>query len=270
MGEEKKLILLKELLLTDDRTLVNSLQSRIKELESIIEKQEKLSKKINPIIDDKLNAYSKEIPKKLGPTITKSLKNEIENSKDRVVDALYPIIGKMIKKYIKREFKVLSEKITQQLQKSFSFKNWSRKFKAKFSGIKEESLVINDLALTEIQEVFIINKESGILLANFSKTNTIDKEVLSAMLTAIKSFVEEALKLDQEDLESIEYGTYNIHLQNFGSFYVAVVLHGVSDNIYKNKLETKLYSFAEKHLTNKNPNTNLSEKLAKYFKDDNI
>lgn len=270
MEAEKKLVLLKELLLTDDRTLIDSLESRIKELETIVEKQENLSKKVNPIIDNKLNTYTKEIPEKLGPTITRSLKNEIENSKDQVVDALYPILGKMIKKFIQREFEILSEKINKQLQKSFSFKNWFRKIKSKVSGVEEESLIIKELVNTEIQEVFVINKDSGILIANFSRTNTVDKEVLSAMLTAIKSFVEEALKLDKESLESIEYGTYNIHLQNFGSYYIAVVLHGAFDNEHKTKLESKLYDFAGKHLNNKSSAPNLSEKLEKFFKDDHI
>lgn len=267
MEEEKKLILLKELLLKDDRTLVNSLNSRIKELEELIEHNKNLSLKINPIIDKKLEEYTKSIPDKLGPTITDSLKNEIQNSQDQVVDALFPIIGKMIKKYIQNEFKILSDNINSQLKERFSFKGWSRKFKSKVSGVNEESLIIQTLAKTEIQEIFIINKGSGILQANFSKTETIDKDVLSGMLTAIKSFVEDAFKTGEEQLESIEYGLYNIHIQNFKSYYLAVVIHGVFDSVYKSKLESKLLDFADNHLKNSSKK-NLSNILAKVFKND--
>ena len=267
MVEEKKLILLKELLLTDDRILIDSLMLRIKELESIIEHQEGLSTKVNPIIDNKLEEYTRNIPIVLGPSILESLKNEILNSKDGVVDALYPIIGKMIKKYIRQEFRILSEKINNKLKKSFSFKSLARKFKSKITGVDEDSLIINELAKTEIQEIFIIDRNSGILLANFSKTHTIDKEVISAMLSAIKSFVEEAFKAGEENLESVEYGLYNIHIQNFKSFFIAVVLHGVFESAYKAKLESQLLSFVAKNIPS-TTNTNLSDKLAEAFTKD--
>jgi len=269
MPKSTKLHQLKELLLHEDRDEIALLQDKIKSLESIIEKQEQLAYHVDPIIDKKLKQYTEDIPEKLGPTITESLKNEIANSKDAVVDALFPIIGKMIKKYIQQEFKILSEKINTQLQKSFSFKNWTRKFKSKVSGIDEENLIIQELAKTEIKEIFIIEKDSGILIANFSKTNTIDKDVLSGMLTAIKSFVEEAFKTGNDSLESIEYGLYNIHIQNFNSYYFAVVAHGVFDNAYKGKLEYELLNFAEKHL-NKGSHENISIKLAEFFNNDNL
>jgi len=269
MSQQNKLRQLKELLLHEDRDEIALLQEKIRELEGIIEKQEQLASRVDPIIDKKLKQYTEDIPEKLGPTITESLKNEIANSKDQVVDALYPIIGKMIKKYIQQEFKILSDKINSQLQKSFSLKNWTRKFKSKVSGINEENLIIQELAKTEIQEIFIIEKDSGILIANFSKANTIDKDVLSGMLTAIKSFVEEAFKTGNDSLESIEYGLYNIHIQNFNSYYFAVVAHGVFDSAYKGKLEYELLNFAEKNLT-KGPQKNISIKLTEYFNNDDL
>jgi len=269
MSQQNKLHQLKELLLHEDRDEIALLQEKIRELEGIIEKQEQLAARVDPIIDKKLEKYTNDIPEKLGPTITESLKNEIENSKDQVVDALYPIIGKMIKKYIQQEFKLLSDKINSQLQKSFSFKNWKRKMKSKVSGVNEESLLINDLGTTEIQEIFLIEKNSGILKANFSKTNTIDKEVLSAMLTAIKSFVEDAFKTGNDSLESIEYGLYNIHIQNFNSYYFAVVVHGVFDSAYEAKLEYELLSFAENFLS-KGSHENISIKLTEYFDNDKL
>jgi len=270
MSQDQKLRKLKELLLHEDRDTIDSLKEKIKELETIIEKQEKLATRVDPIIDEKLQQYTDDIPEKLGPTITESLKNEISNSKDQVVDALYPIIGKMIKKYIQQEFKILSEKINAQLQKSFSIKNWKRKIKAWVTGVDEQSLLLKELAKTEIQEIFIIERNSGLLKANFSKTNTIDKDVLSAMLTAIKSFVEDAFITGDQDLEAIEHGLYNIHIQNFNSYYIAVVLHGVFDSSYKGKLEYELLNFAEKNLQKPQSTEALSKKLAEKFTNDII
>lgn len=266
--EEKKIDLLKNLLLDEDRIEIDALKLKIKDLESLLLEKEKLSKKVDPIITERLIQFTNEIPEKLGPTITESLKNEIANSKDQVVDALYPILGKMIKKYIQREFEILSEKINSQIKKRFTIKNWFRKARSKVAGVSEEDLILQDLASTKIQEIFIIEKDSGILKANYSKTKTIDKDVLSGMLTAIKSFVEDAFKTGNDDLQSIEYGLYKIHLQNFKSYYIAVVVHGVFNSTYQNKLEDKLFSFSKKYLSKKQSKKKLSNYLESTFAND--
>lgn len=263
--EEKKIDLLKDLLLDEDRLEIDALKLKIKNLEALLNKKENLSKHVDPIITDRLDLFTNEIPTTLGPTITKSLKNEIRNSKDEVVDALFPIIGQMIKKYIQKEFEILSDNINAQIQKRFSIKNWFRKYKSKSTGVKEKDLLIRGLAKTEIQEIFIIEKKSGLLIANYSKSKTIDKDVLSGMLTAIKSFVEDAFNTGKGDLQLIEHGLYKIHLQNFNSYYIAVVIHGVFDSVYQNKLENKLFEFSKIHKPKNNSKDYITKALEKTF-----
>ncbi len=208
------------------------------------------------------------MPKTLGPTITKTLKEEIKNSQDAVVEALYPILGKMVKKYIQNEIKMLSESINKQLQSSFTIKGWKRKFKSKVTGVSEEDIIISNLVKPEIEQIFIIEKDSGILSGSFSKKETIDKDLISGMLTAIKSFVEDAFSAGNQDLESIEYELYNIHIQNFHFYYIAVVISGAYNQTYKNKLENKLLDFSEKIAKDHVRQQDLSKELETYFKNE--
>ncbi len=268
MDQKEKLKLLKDILLTEDRVFAQSITKKIEALNTVINKRNKLSEKVDPIIDDKLDDFVKEIPKTLGPTITKTLKEEIKNSQDAVVEALYPIMGKMIKKYIQNEMKVLSERINSQVQSSFSFKYWQRKFKAMFSGVKEEEIILSNLVKPEIEQIFIIEKDSGILSGSFSKKETIDKDMISGMLTAIKSFVEDAFSAGGQDLESIEYELYNIHVQNFHFYYIAVVVSGAYNQTYKNKLENKLLDFSEHIVKDHVEVEDLSKELEKHFKNE--
>jgi hypothetical protein len=263
--EDSKIDVLKNLLLNEDRLEIDALKQQIERLENLIETQDALSEKVNPIITKRLDKYTEDIPKKLGPSITESLSNEIANSQDAIVDALYPIMGKLIKKYILKEFEKLSEQINNQIKNRFSFKGFGRKLKSIFTGVNEDSLIIKDIAETKIEELFIIEKNSGILKGNFSKTNTIDKDVLSGMLTAIKSFVEDAIKTDNDNLESIEYGLYHIHIQNFKSYYIAAIVHGVYDTNYQENLRDLLYDFSKKHYKASYTKTQLSQSLEKMF-----
>ncbi len=272
MEEQDKLKILKELLLTEEKEFADAIAQKVEALTNIVNQKQELSHKVDPIIDDKLDQFVQEIPKTLGPTITEALKEEIKNSQDAVVEALFPIIGKMIKKYIAHEMKLLSENISRQTKKAFSFKNWFRKTKASAHGIKEGDLAISDYAKPRLIQMFVIEKNSGILIADYSPLSegTIDKEMIAGMLTAIKSFVEDAFHGGGQNLEMIEYELYTIHIQNFYSYYVAAVISGAYTMMFKEVLEDQIIDFAKNNISSKElkNNTLFTQKLKKYFADE--
>ena len=91
----------------------------------------------------------------------------------------------------------------------------------------------------------VIEQGSGIVISEYSKTQNIDQDTVAGMLTAIKSFVEDAFQAETQNLEYIEYENYHIHLQNFSNYYIAVVISGAFTAIFRNKLEDKLLDFAQ-------------------------
>ncbi|WP_046757741.1 hypothetical protein [Kordia jejudonensis] len=249
MTEADKLALLKDLLLTDERAYAESIHSKIKALEEVINEQKRLSQKVDPIIDERLDEFIEEIPETLGPTITEALAEQIKNSKDQVVEALYPIMGKMIKKYISQEINLLTERINQQLEDSFSANSWKRKFRSWFGGVKEEELLLSELAkISKVEQVLVIEKNSGMLIGQYAKAETIDKDMVSGMLTAIKSFVEDAFNEQSQNLELIEYELYHIHIQSFVSFYIAVAISGEYNLTFKNKIQDIIFNFTDNFL----------------------
>ena len=245
MDQNDKLSILKDILLTDQREYVSSIEKKIEILEETLNKKSNLSEKVNPIINDKLSDFVQEIPSTLGPTITETLKSEIKNSQAEIVEALYPIMGKMIKRYIQNEMTVLIEKINTSVNNAFSFKSLKRKFAAKRKGISEAELILKNTIIPTIDQVLVIEKGSGLLISEFSKAQAIDEHMVAGMLTAIKSFVEDAFTQGNQDLQHIEYDTYNIHVQNFSSYYIAVAISGVFNKSYKSQLEDKLLDFAQ-------------------------
>ncbi len=248
MNDSEKLIQLKELLLTEDRDFAQKILQKLDSLEETVYKQDKLSEKVDPIIDHKIEQFVAGMPTNLGPVITAALKEQIKNSQELVVNALFPIIGKMIKKYIQQEMAILSESINSSVQDTFSVKKWQRKFKGMFFGYSEEEMILNDMGKPKVQQIFVIEKGSGLVIANVSKTESIDEDMVAGMLTAIKSFVEDALLGESQNLELIEYELYKIYLQNVSNYYFAVIISGNINESFKDKLETDLFNFAEKHI----------------------
>lgn len=241
MESDDKLSILREILLMDDRELAERINARLKKME---ETQNNLSERVEPIIHKSLDEFVEEMPKTLGPTITSTLQTEIKKSQDAVAEALYPIMGKMIKKYVQHEVSLLQEKINKQINNTFSFKRWF----SSFSGNKSKDEAVVDLMAqqykAQIEEILVIERDSGILKASYSKTKKIDPDMIAGMLTAIKSFVEDAFQNKEQSLESINYELYTIHLQNFSEYYIAVVLSGIYNVSVKDKLENLLLDFA--------------------------
>ena len=65
MNDSEKLIQLKELLLTEDRDFAQKILNKLDSLEETVYKQDKLSEKVDPIIDHKIEQFVAGMPTNL-------------------------------------------------------------------------------------------------------------------------------------------------------------------------------------------------------------
>lgn len=233
MSEKSGINALKNLLLAEERSKFEQLRDMIQQVDRRMDDHMESMKlpeaEINALMDQMMEV----MPEKLGPTITKTLKVQIRESRDDVIQALFPIIGQMIKKYVQQEIQVLSEKIDKQFDAMLSVDLIWIKLKAWATGVSYADLILQNSHKALIQEIFVIDNESGILMASYTRNNLFDQDMAAGMLTAIKSFVEDAFEAESQNLETINYDNYKIYIQNFNKFYIAVVLAGVLSEAFK-------------------------------------
>lgn len=266
MNSEEKLKVLKEILLNEEREFDKTILQKIQQLQN---SQIQLNERVDPILEERLEKFIKEIPQTLGPSITEALKSEIKKSQDAVAEALFPIMGRMIKKYVQAEIKKLNDDINVKLKKSFSFRS---PFKKGGKQATNAAALLKEEFKGVVEQVMVIEKGSGILKANYVRTENIDQDMMAGMLTAIKSFAEDAFAKTSQELERIDYEHYTIHLQNFSNYYIAVVISGIYDDEFKGKLEDVLLDFAQFVINKEDLNNedNFTKKLKSYFTDERI
>ncbi len=228
--------LLRELLLEEDRGRIDTLS------EEIILK-EKFSKRVSPLIDEKILDLRENFPEYFGSTITETIKAQIRDSQDEVVEALYPIMGKMVKKFIVAEITKLSDKINQTIKEKFSITQIIKRFIKGKSN--DAGVVLEEVFEPIIEEVFVIEKDSGILSGSYSRGNIADKDMVSGMLTAIKAFAEDAFQKEGQNLEDIKFETFQLSIQNFKSIYIAVACSGVLNVDFEEEIYEKINNLAE-------------------------
>lgn len=264
---------LRKILLEQDREDVAELAQKLSELDGQLNSRDQLESKVGPILDDREARLQQNFSNLFGPQITESISKQIKESQDEVVEVLYPIIGRMIKKYITNEIQKLSEKIDAQMELAFSWEGWKVRIKAWFTGTPQKDMMISKLIEPKIEEVFVIERDSGILMGTFSRNESVDQDMVAGMLTAIKAFVEDAFSKEKQELESIDYENHKIVLKGFKSFFIAVVTSGGMNMAFRDKLDDQLIDFAEKVLKQaksepEEPEAGqLSGRLAEFFND---
>lgn len=255
---------LKEILLREDR-------DALLKLEEILEDKEKLSGRVSPIIKDHLEFFKNNFPDEFKEEVKKITKQQFIEGQEELLNALYPSMGKMIKRYIAHEFQKLKDSIDDRVKKVFSSQGVWGRIKASIFGINSSEIILSNIDKPTIEEIFVVQRDSGLLLGQASRKKTIDQDVVAGMLTAIKAFVEDAFNRGSEDLEMIEYDTHAIFTQSFHSYYIAIAMKGSLSSQERDDLSTSLYEFAEKelkHQVNKLDETNfkyISDKLDQYF-----
>lgn len=262
---------LREILLEKDWEERDQLAQKLEDLDDQINSRNRLEEKIQPILADERVNLKNKFPELFGPQITESISKQIRESQDEVVEVLYPIIGRMIKKYITNEMEKLSERIDQQMELAFSWEGWKIRIKAWISGTPQKDMMISKLIEPKIEEIYVIERNSGMLLGSFSKNAALDRDMVAGMLTAIKAFVEDAFTGETQELSNIDYDNFKITIKNFKSFFVAVVTSGGMNAQFRDKLDDTLLDFAQKVLkrakqgAESDAQNEITEGLEKYF-----
>ena len=238
-GKEGLMEQLKEILLKEDR-------AQLEQLQQTLEQPEELSKYVNPIIEEHLEFLRKHFPSEYKQVVVQLIDRRLKQSQEEILTLLAPKMGKMVRKYIEHQFQLIREQIERQVRQNF-VSRWI----ARLRGISQTDYIINKANPNDlcVDEAYIIQRDSGLLIGSLSRSETIDKDVIAGMLTAIKAFVEDAFKRGNDELEMIKYDTYTILIQDFIGYYIALAINGTPTSKEQQDLISRMNDFAEQELS---------------------
>jgi hypothetical protein len=240
------------------------------QLRRILEEKPLLKEKILPIISEELEFFKKEFPVEFNKAVIALIDDRLKHSQDAIVEVIYPMLGVLIQKYIQQQIQQLKDKIDEQIESTFSWKNWKRKFKSFITGRSESDFIIADMIKAEINQVFLIQKGSGLLCAHISKEISLDSDLAAGLLTALSSFASDALDAKTESLDTIQYDTYTIILDQYPNYFVAMVIDGIVSSEEKRNWIIQSQDFIANYVAGKlikfdETNQLLAEKMKIHF-----
>ncbi len=166
----------------------------------------------------------------LQPLLEDALQLSVQSNPRMLADALFPIFGKAIRKAITAELEGMLQSLSQTLEQRFSWRSLQWRWEAIRTGKPYTEIVVLRSLLFRVEQVFLIHRETGLLLQNVAipSVRAKDPEMVSAMLTAIQDFVRDSVSsAEHEDLDTIRMGEIAVVLAYGPRAILAAFVRGV-------------------------------------------
>jgi outer membrane protein OmpA-like peptidoglycan-associated protein len=227
---------LRNLLLADDRL---QLQLRTQELERRVDEAVSKEDFLAALTKDVAVALRraerddpKAIARALSPAVVQSIRREIVNSREEMVEALYPITGRMVRAAVRDAVSNLVADINKRFDALTSPNVLKARAKSLFTGRPASSFLIEDtINVLSLERALFIDRVSGALVYGWRFDETAaadleDTELVSSMFAAISSFAAERLSGPGYELRTLDLNGKQVALRNASKHMLVVEYSG--------------------------------------------
>lgn len=219
---------LKDILLDDERRTLDVLDARVAELDRT---QRQLPARLPGAIEHaQEGAGAERFAKALARPVTQALGAAVRENRKVIIDVLFPVIGPAIRKAIAEALRNLVADVNGAIESSLTPRGLRWRFEAWRSGVPYAEIVLKHALTYGIDHVFLIERDSGIVLDRESAPQLadLDADAIAGMLTAIGEFVRDSVGRDGSGtLDSARVGEHLLWVVQGPRANLACFIHGV-------------------------------------------
>ncbi len=239
---------LKSLLVGDEQRSLQELNKRVLDHHARIGTEHRLRRSVAKIIAASLRdaeiAQHETLANAISPLVVAGIKREIRNSRDEMVDALYPILGRLVSAYVAAAFRTLTDQTNRRLESTLTGGKLALRLKSALTGKPYGDLVLRSQP-PELTEVLLIERGSGVLVdswrsADAEGRDSADSALVSSLLTAITEFAREAFAEAHGELRMLDTGTGSIYLRATPAYLIALHYTGQADRSLGDRIDAIL------------------------------
>jgi OOP family OmpA-OmpF porin len=215
---------LRDLILGEEKDRLHKLDLRVSDLESrTSDVAEVLPAAMNRLAGDPASQPEFEKP------VVDTIRGAIQRDTQSFAEALFPVLGPAIRRAVADSLKGLVQRINVALENSLTIKGLKWRVEAARTGVPFAQIVLRHTMLYAVQEAFLIQRGSGLILASVHRDEllALDEDAVAAMLTAIQSFIQDSFGMStDETLRSAELGERTVWVVNGPAAALACVITG--------------------------------------------
>jgi outer membrane protein OmpA-like peptidoglycan-associated protein len=232
------------------------LGQRLDQLFEKVGDDDRLRTSVTTIIDGVLRDAEvqkhEKMSRAVAPLIVKTIKTELHNSRDELVEVLYPMTGQMVKSFVNSEMKKLKDQINQDLERRISSNPLMLLFKGKAAGRTAADIAMADSQRLRVEEIYLIRRGSGELAQRWPEPENGSGALsnsdihMSGVITAVNEFAGHALK-DDGNLRGFELDDCRIYLRASPAYLLAAKCRGVPSAGIEAKIDEEFVNVIERN-----------------------
>ncbi len=258
---------LREILVGEHRRRIAELETELGELKSRVQDTDALATLMTPVleraVEQRLTEVQSELDglqgritdrKALAATITpvlgQAMRQQVRDAREEMIEALYPIVGELVVHAVAEAIRDLARTVDARMRRSLDLPSVGRRVLARIRGVSDSELILRESLPFEVAEVFLIHRETGLMLAHVSRDSKAspDSDLVSGMLTAIRDFAQQAFgQGKQGQLDEVQYGARRILIEAAHYSYLAVVVDGVEPPGFRSAMRQRLAEVENQH-----------------------
>ncbi|MEM0896172.1 MAG: hypothetical protein AAGJ79_04735 [Verrucomicrobiota bacterium] len=187
----------------------------------------------------------------LEPVMRDNVVRVLKEHPNIIIDIVYPVLGRVIRKSISESIRSLMVAVENSAKSALSVKRMKWRWEAMRTGKPFSQVLLEKCLVYRVEEVLLIHRKTGILALHESlePERHQDRELVSAMLTAIEDFARDSFQLDDGAiLSSFNFGELQLLVKASPHALLAAAVRGTPTQAVHDLLDDTLVTIHETFL----------------------
>ncbi len=170
----------------------------------------------------------RELADAVAPVVVAAIRNEIRNSREMMVEALYPLTGQLVVAAVQNAFRELVASLNQRIDALTSRERWKLQIRSRLSGRPVSELAIVGSGRGRVVRLLFLEAGSGRLIDSWRLDAVEDDraDLAGGLIAAITGFARDALDVGSNELRMLDFGGRKTFLRNSPFSIVAAEVLG--------------------------------------------
>lgn len=248
--------LLKKLLFRPEQAKIDALQSQCEAFAEKIGDEARFEQATAQVLAGALRkaeiAQHRDLSVAIAPLVVAAIRSEIVNSRDMMVEALYPITGRLVAASVAGAFRQLADSLQKRIDMLLSTQMWRLRLRAWLTGRPLSEILLEAAQRPRLLRLLALERDSGRLLAHWRDADTgqdppddDSRELVSGLIAAISQFAEQAFAREQGELRQLDMGASRLLLRASPRTLIAAEFSGAPDAADEKRVDRALDALIE-------------------------
>ncbi|PPD45900.1 MAG: hypothetical protein CTY15_03355 [Methylocystis sp.] len=197
----------------------------------------------------------RELTGALAPSVVSIIRSEIKNSKEMLIEALYPIMGRLVTAAVAGAFRDLVESLNARIDAMMSANSWRLRMRAMATGRTLAEVALAEAEAGNLKRALLLERGSGRLLAVWPGKEKIEEQAAdkenadleSGMIAAITEFATNVYADKGGELRMLDIGSGKVFLRASPQVIVAGEFGGDLSRQRERRLDEAFLKIVELH-----------------------